>query len=40
MKKLLVIGLIASSLILGGCFKEEKMAVPEVQKQVSENTQS
>ncbi len=38
MKKLLVIGLISSGLILGGCFKQE--VVPEVQKVVQESVQS
>lgn len=40
MKKLLVIGLIASSFVLGGCFKEEKLGVPEVQKQNQESPQN
>lgn len=38
MEKLLVIGLISASLVLGGCFKQE--TTPDVQKQVQENIQS
>lgn len=40
MKKLLMIGLIASSFVLGGCVKQEKVIAPEIQKQVSEVVQS